>query len=280
MTKKILNKRNEKARRVFDSHIHIHFEFDRSVEQAKELGLNYSPQGLIKDMKRHNIEKALIMGTFSNKYARDFAQKYAPHFLAAATLNPVSINPKEFDFVKSCLSNKEFSGIKMYPGYIKFYPYEKKCDRIYKLAMKYDVPVVFHSGDPAFPGAPVKYCHPIHLDDVACKFPDLKIIIAHLGFPWITDTMEVIIKNPNAYSDISGLFAGGESPYKEKMKARLRTKIEDIVYSGGGDKLLFGTDYALASHDEYIKFAKGLKISSEDLDKLLFSNAAKLFPLK
>ncbi|RMF98438.1 MAG: amidohydrolase [Candidatus Schekmanbacteria bacterium] len=264
-------------RPIFDCHIHIHFDFQRSQEYAKKIGINFSPEGLINDMKKYNVVKALIMSTFSNRFTLEFAEKYSPHFLCAATLNPLAFDKKDFEFVKANLANKSFSAIKLYPGYVKFYPYEKKCERIYKLAMKYDVPVIFHSGDPAFESAPVKYCHPIHLDDTACKFPDLKIVISHLGFPWFADTMEVVLKNPNVYTDISGLFSGEKSPYKEKMKEELRREIEKIIYFGAGDKVLFGTDYSLVSYDEYINFAEKLKISKTDIDKLFYGNGERLY---
>lgn len=263
--------------RIFDCHIHIHFDFERSKEYAQAIGIDFTPEGLIRDMKRRNVVKALIMSTFSNKFTLEFAEKHSPHFLSAATLNPVSIGKKEFEFVKAELSNKSFSAIKLYPGYVKFYPYEKKCDPIYKLAMKYDVPVIFHSGDPAFSSAPVKYCHPIHLDGTACRFPDLKIVISHLGFPWFTDTMEVVLKNPNVYTDISGLFSGEKSSYKENMKSELRHQIENIFYFGAESKVFFGTDYSLVSYDEYIKFAEKIKISKTDLNKLFYENAKKIY---
>ncbi len=263
--------------RIFDCHIHIHFDFERSKEYAKGIGIDFTPEGLIRDMKKHNVVKALIMSTFSNRLTLEFAEKHSPHFLCAATLNPLAIDRKDFEFVKSEIANKSFSAIKLYPGYVKFYPYEKKCDRIYKLAMKYDVPVIFHSGDPAFASAPVKYCHPIHLDDTACRFPDLKIVISHLGFPWFKDTMEVVIKNPNVYTDISGLFSGEKHTYKEKMKDELRRQIEKIFYFGAENKVFFGTDYSLVSYDEYIKFAEKIKINKRDLNNLFYENAKKLY---
>ena len=153
----------------------------------------------------------------------------------------------------------------------------EKAKHYYKLAMKYDVPVIFHSGDPAFSSAPVKYCHPIHLDDTACRFPDLKIVISHLGFPWFTDTMEVVLKNPNVYTDISGLFSGEKSAYKEKMKDELRHQIENIFYFGAEKKVFFGTDYSLVSYDEYVRFAEKIKISKTDLNRLFYENAKNLY---
>jgi hypothetical protein len=43
----------------------------------------------------------------------------------------------------------------------------------------------------------------ILLDDIAIQFPQLKMIVAHLGHPWIGETLVLIRKHPNLYSDIS-----------------------------------------------------------------------------
>ena len=54
--------------------------------------------------------------------------------------------------------------------------------------------------------APIRYAHPLLMDEVAMRYPDLKIIMAHLGHPWTVDTAVVVRKHPNVYADISGLF--------------------------------------------------------------------------
>ena len=68
---------------------------------------------------------------------------------------------------------------------------------VYELAIEFDVPVMFHSGDTYTPKGKVRFAHPLHIDDVAVDFPDLKIVICHVGNPWIRDCMEVVYKNAN-----------------------------------------------------------------------------------
>ncbi|MPY85868.1 MAG: amidohydrolase family protein, partial [Actinophytocola sp.] len=66
-----------------------------------------------------------------------------------------------------------------YPNDTRFYPLWEECQ---ELGMQ----VLFHSGYAAAGsgqrggrGVKLKYCQPIHLDEVAADFPDLKIICAH-----------------------------------------------------------------------------------------------------
>jgi hypothetical protein len=41
---------------------------------------------------------------------------------------------------------------------------------------------------------------PLQLEDIAMDFPDLKMIIAHLGHPWEQDMVVLIRKCPNLYA--------------------------------------------------------------------------------
>ena len=124
----------------------------------------------------------------------------------------------------------------------------------------------------------VRYSHPLNIDDVAADLPNLKIIIAHMGNPWLVDCAELLYKNPNVYADISGLIVGEdlESPYGDLMRSRIK---EMINYIGSENKLLYGTDWPLAPMKTYIEFANSLGLSQEGQDYLFFKNAINLFKL-
>ena len=52
-------------------------------------------------------------------------------------------------------------------------------------------------------GMRLKYSNPVHLDDVALDFPDMKIILAHPSFPWTEEGLAVRQHQPNVYYDMS-----------------------------------------------------------------------------
>ena len=43
------------------------------------------------------------------------------------------------------------------------------------------------------------------LEDIAMDFPDIRMIVAHLGHPWEEDLVALIRKAPNMYADISAV---------------------------------------------------------------------------
>ena len=144
--------------------------------------------------------------------------------------------------------------------------------------MKYDLPVIFHTGDTLFSTGKIKYSHPINIDEVAVENPKLKIIIAHLGNPWFLDTAELIYKNKNVYADLSGLFFDiNDTEYIEFLKNKIK---EVIAYSQEkASKLLFGTDFPLINAKDYIRFIKNLNLDKELEEKIFYKNAENLFKL-
>ena len=52
----------------------------------------------------------------------------------------------------------------------------------------------------------LKYSNPIHVDDVAVDFPDLRIVLAH-PLSWTEEGLAVAQHKPNVYFDMSGLVA-------------------------------------------------------------------------
>ncbi|MEK7118135.1 MAG: amidohydrolase family protein, partial [Patescibacteria group bacterium] len=146
--------------------------------------------------------------------------------------------------------------------------------------LNYDVPVIFHSGDTLagyVKNPKIKYSHPLHVDEVATDFPNLKIVMAHMGNPWLVDCAEILYKNPNVYADISGLVVGDNLNTPDGKLAR--RKILELIDYVGQNKLLYGTDWPLAPMRTYLKFVKELGLSRASRDQLLYKNAVKVFGL-
>jgi len=166
-------------------------------------------------------------------------------------------------------------GLKLYPGYEPFYPNDPKCAPIYRLAAETNVPVMLHSGDTFTPKGKLKYSHPLHVDEAAVDFPDVNFVICHLGSPWFRDCMEVVYKNKNVYTDLSGLVLGD---FSDRFESYMRKQLQEmLVYGVEPDKVLFGTDWPISSMESYIEFIDELSIPEKDRKKILYQNSAQLF---
>jgi hypothetical protein len=169
-------------------------------------------------------------------------------------------------------------GIKMYPGYDRYAINDPSLESFFRLAAKYDVPVMIHTGDTYSRHAKVRQAHPLLVDDVAVDFPDVKFVMCHLGNPWLDDTAEVLYKNDNVFADISGLTLGDFSvEFERHTLERVR---EMIQFMGDPSRqLMYGSDWPLVGMKSYVRFFRSLELNDEARERIAWQTAARLFKI-
>lgn len=245
-----------------------------------------SKELLLADMKKAGVSTALLMGEslpnsiwFGTKeLLKEIKDGPALKIIAGIDVDG-DIDAQIKDYAHHIHSGK-IVAFKLYPGYQYFYPADARLEPVYALAAKERLPVVIHTGDLFVQDATqpplLKYSHPLNVDEAAALHPDVTFVIAHLGNPWIQDATEVVYKNKNVYADLSGLFCEQIDVQDADLVTRKLT--DAIAYLHGADKFLFGTDWPLIAHDEYVAFWKRV-IPKKDQDAFFFGNAKRLFRL-
>jgi predicted TIM-barrel fold metal-dependent hydrolase len=132
-------------------------------------------------------------------------------------------------------------GIKLGPNYQVFDPLGDAALRVYEIAERHGLPVLFHQGASPVREAPLRYAHPLLMDEIAIRYPELRVVMAHMGHPWQRETIVTIRKHPHVYADVSALFY---RPWSFYEGLRLATEW------GALDKLLFGSDFPIATPAE------------------------------
>ena len=95
-------------------------------------------------------------------------------------------------------------GVKFYPP-CGFYPNDPAFFPFYEKCVELDIPIFSHSATGSPPFLEGIYADPIYFDSVAAKFPDLKIVLVHLGgWSHVLKSIEIINARPNVYGEISG----------------------------------------------------------------------------
>ena len=148
-------------------------------------------------------------------------------------------------------------GIKLLPMYAGFRPDDERLAPLWRYAVDHRLPVLLHTGTTFVRQAPLECTLPRHLDPVATRYPDAKIIMAHLSHPYEGECVAVIRKHPNVYADISALHYRPFQLYNSLML---------VQEYGVWDKVLFGTDYPFTNVNSTIK---GLR----DLNRMLEGSA-------
>jgi hypothetical protein len=106
------------------------------------------------------------------------------------------------------------------------------------------------------------------------------MVIAHLGHPWMAETIVLIRKQPNLYADISALYYRPWQFYNGLMLA---------VEYGVTEKLLFGSAYPFTTPQSSIAGLKAVnhivgqsglpRIPDEVITGILYRDAFKLLEL-
>jgi len=262
---------------IIDAHVHIGREPNEPESKYKD-----SLAQLLKEAKKNKVGKLVVItgdGPDSENASTEQTLELIKDLKNIYVVAGVDVsNHVNYDQLEGWLKNQKILGIKFYLGYRYFYPTDPRCKPIYELCQKYNRPIIFHAGDTLggiIEKPKIKYAHPIHIDEVATEYPDLKIIIAHLGNPWIWSTAEVIYKNPNVYADISGLIIGKD--HNNHYVKSVQRRIKELHAYVGKQKLIYGTDWDVCDMKRYIKFAKSLGFSKKDRQKLFYENAQMLF---
>lgn len=263
---------------IIDCHTHLNNYHDESVES-----LSSDLDKLQTVMRRNRVDVALILTSYKVVPGRPSARavveatRHLPHLHVVAGISWATFGAADLLELRSLLEAGSIKALKLYPGYEPFYPADPKLTPAYLLAEEFDVPVMIHTGDTYAPTGKVKYAHPLHVDEVAVDFPRVKFLICHLGNPWFRDCMEVVYKNENVYTDISGLTLG---QFTDRFEAYMRQQLKEMILWGvNPNRVLYGTDWPLASMESYLAFMEELKLPARDKDLMFFENAAALFKL-
>lgn len=206
-----------------------------------------------------------------------------PRFIPCCPgINPVRLlksDPVELQALKRLLGRAGTVGIKLYAGYYPLYVHDGVYEAVCRLAAEYGLPLVIHSGITYSERGLLKYSHPLQIDELAVRHPEINIVVCHMGDPWVMDTAVLISKNTNVYADPSGLMVldaagiGRRSGNPDVMGHFKRA----LAFQERYDRFLFGTDWPLAPVGAYVGFV-GRLIPEECREMVFCSNALRVFP--
>ncbi|MBU6191091.1 MAG: amidohydrolase family protein [Betaproteobacteria bacterium] len=146
-------------------------------------------------------------------------------------------------------------------------------DPFYKLCIEANIPVLIFVGTtglgaglPGGMGILLDSCHPRHLDYVAARYPDLRIVAARPGWPWQTETIAVLMHKRNIYYELHGWSPKYFAPdLKHDISRRLK------------DRIMFGGDYPLYTYERLVSEWRHEGYSEEILQKVFVDNAVRFF---
>lgn len=229
-------------------------------------------------IKRKELDKVVLLplSLKENKTVLKWYRKAPDIFIPFYNPPEIDINTKiSRKEIKNEIIQNKYQGLKITSTFRNKYLNNKDLGYIFEIAQKYNLILLMHTGYPP-PGTKknvLSYSNPLYIEDILQSFPKLKIIIAHMGYPWVDIALALAVQYPNIYLDISNL--------TYMMPERLKEFILRAKELVGLDKVLFGSDGFIPEMIELsVKLFENVEyLRKEEIDKIMGLNAAKLLDL-
>ena len=262
---------------IIDCHQHL-----PSIKKTKTL--EKSKAQLLKELCRSKVDYAILIPDNTPKsdigsldevlqLVKDDKQLYVMGTIDIQKRNYLAQTQK----LDQLFQSKSIVAVKIFPGHDTIYPTDKRLVPVYKLCIKYDSPIVIHTGASSKHPEQAKYNDPKHIIKIAERFPELKIVIAHYFYPRVEYCYELTKVYDNIYFDTSGL--ADKQVIANTGFVRIK-RVLTLTAEERPNNVVFGTDYAMCSIKRHIELVESLEIKREIKNKIFSENAIKLFHLK
>ena len=203
------------------------------------------------------------------------AERHPERFIAFAGVDVMRGDAGARD-VTHWIRERGFKGLSLRPFMIGLPADDPRYDPFYATCVELNVPVSVHASANWTTSRPSDLGHPRHFDDVACRFPDLKLILSHSGYPWILEACLLAWKHPNVYLELAAhrprYFTAPGAGWEPLLRFGQTTIQDKILYGTGA--FLIGRPPA-----ELVAEMRALPIAPAVAEKWLWRNAARLLGL-
>jgi predicted TIM-barrel fold metal-dependent hydrolase len=188
-----------------------------------------------------------------------------------------SVDPKREDAIErlSRFPSLGLRGLKLHPTLQDFDPGEDRYLPFFDAAAELGLIVLTHAGtsglgagEPGGQQLRIDVSRPLLYDRIAARHPSLRIVLAHVGWPWHLEALAMALHKTNIYLDISGWkYRYLPDEVKREMPRRLR------------GQFVFGTDYPMFDPEVCLAELDRLELAPEVASAVLRDNAAALLGL-
>lgn len=199
-----------------------------------------------------------------NEYVADTVARFPGRVVGFAGIDPTRGMQSVRDLVYA-IETLGLKGVTVDPFGGEMQANDRRLYPVYAKCVELDVPVVVTCGPLPFSGPRLAHGDVRAVDDVACDFPELTIVIDHSGWPWVQETIAIAFRHQNVFIDTS-LYS--HLPGGEMFAEAANTIIPE--------KILFASCYPVVSLEVAIERVRSLPFTPEALERVFYSNAAAL----
>lgn len=260
------------ARRIIDFHTHV---FPENIEEkavnflGEYYNITISCRGrfeeLLESASQADVQKLVVHATATVQSQVKSVNNYIASVTNEQVIGFGTVHPDFPDILDELDRIEELGlkGIKLHPEFQQFDIDEPRMLRIYEMIGD-RFPILMHMGDEN-----VDSSSPKRLSNVLKQFPQLRVVGAHLGGYARWDEVKEYLIGKNLFLDTSSCL--WRLPADEAV---------DIIRAHGADKVLFGTDYPITSHQEELNRFFQLDLTEDEQELILWKNACTFLNIK
>ncbi len=227
--------------------------------------------------KKAGFDKIVLLplSVNENKIVKEWSKRYPQLFIPFYNPPEKSNYDQILTDVSTALEKDNYKGLKIMLPFRKKFLNDKSLFAAWEIAENKKVPVIFHTGYPP-PGTKkfvLKYANPIYLEDVIESYPNLNIIIAHMGFPFVNIALSLAVQCPNIYVDVSNLMYMQPNNLKN-----LLLQAKEMI---GVNKIIFGSDaFCPEMLETTIQYFHKIEfLTKTEIEKIIGLNAKKILKI-
>ncbi|MCK4342663.1 MAG: amidohydrolase family protein [Phycisphaerae bacterium] len=189
------------------------------------------------------VDKAIVLAFKSAYLQAEIPNRFVAEYVRrnpAKMIGFAGIDPTDRDWLEElrvAQDDLRLKGVIISPEMQNYHPADTRAMRLYGECARRSMPVLFEQNH-RHSASKMEFSQPMLLDEVAQEYPELPIVIARLGHPWVEQTVVLLGKHPNVYANVAGLLPQPWLSYSALVAAH---------EYGVMDKLLFGSDFPYRS---------------------------------
>lgn len=246
-----------------DAHLHVgeylrHYPENFAVQMMGSVGqaaatITTHIPSILAEMDQVGVDKAFLLAFDAQRtlgvkvpdsYVAEICRAHSDRFIGFCSVDAGV--PGAAEAVYHSATTLGLRGVKIAPAYVNLSPADRCWYETYKVAETLSLPILVHTGfTPARQASP-RYFPPMLMSQVAQDFPQVRFILAHLGSPWVKQCLDLLVKYPNLYADIS--IFGWHQPVEVLAQTLASARKQGVI-----DRLLWGTDYPWGPITAYVK---------------------------
>jgi predicted TIM-barrel fold metal-dependent hydrolase len=162
-------------------------------------------------------------------------------------------------------------GVNIQPAFFGMDTADRRLYPAYARAEELGMVVALHTGVNYSRVYPMAHERPAFLDQVACDFPDLRLIACHGGWPWVAEFCAIARRHPTVYLELGGL-----APRYVTRPGTGWDVLGSLVDNLLRGQVLFATDWPIFDHARALREWRAAGLREETLRAVLGGNALDL----